>query len=70
MTDTEALVNLIEKSGLKYKYIANQLGISYFSLNRKINNVTEFKTSEVSKLCELLNIDSAKDKENIFLKRK
>lgn len=70
MTDTEALVNLIEKSGLKYKYIADQLGISYFSLNRKINNVTEFKTSEVSKLCELLNIDSAKDKENIFLKRK
>ena len=70
MTDTEALVNLIEKSGLKYKYIADQLGISYFSLNRKIYKVSEFKTSEVSKLCELLNIDSAKDKENIFLKRK
>lgn len=70
MTDTEALVALIEKSGLKYKYIASQLGISYFSLNRKINNATEFKTSEVSKLCELLNIDSAKEKEQIFLKRK
>ena len=70
MTDTEALVALIEKSGLKYKYIASQLGISYFSLNRKINNTTEFKTREVAKLCELLNIDSAKEKEQIFLKRK
>ena len=68
MTDTEALVKLIEKSGLKYKFIAKQLGISYFSLNKKIHNVTEFKTSEVSKLCQLLNIESPKEKEKILLK--
>lgn len=70
MTDTEALVKLIEDSGLKYKFIAEQLGISYFSLNKKINNITEFKTSEVSKLCQLLKIDSPKEKEKIFLKIK
>lgn len=70
MTDTEKLSERIGSSGLKYKYIAEKLGISYFSLNKKINNVTEFKASEVSKLCQLLNITSLEEKEDIFLKLK
>lgn len=70
MTDTEKLLEIIDSSGLKYKYIAEKLGISYFSLNKKIKNITEFKASEVTKLCRLLNITSLEEKEDIFLKLK
>lgn len=66
MTDTNALMNLIKKSGLKLKFIAESLGLSYYGLKLKINNQQEFKTSEVIKLCKLLEINSLEEKEEIF----
>lgn len=66
MTNTTELRRLIKESGLKLEYIAEQLGITRFSLAKKIENVTEFKTSEVQKMCDVLRITDPQTKEAIF----
>ncbi|MPM32451.1 hypothetical protein SDC9_79013 [bioreactor metagenome] len=68
MTDTAELRKIINESGFKYKFIAKSLGLTYYGLQRKIDNESEFKASEISALCRILNINSAKEKETIFLK--
>lgn len=69
MTDTVKLRELISKSGLKLGYIANQLGISRFALSNKIQNRTEFRVSEIVKMCEILCIDYD-SREQIFFAHK
>ena len=66
MTDTERLNELINKSGYKKKFIAEQLGITPFGLDKKITNVTEFKASEIGILCNLLQVKTLSEKERIF----
>lgn len=66
MTDTVALKELISKKGLKMKYVAEYLGLSAYGFQLKVENKQEFKTSEVSALCDLLQIDSLSEKEKIF----
>lgn len=66
MTNSKALRDLIEARGFKLKYVAESLGLSSYGLALKIENRQEFKTSEVSALCELLNIKSLDLKEKIF----
>lgn len=66
MTNTSALRGLIEKKGMKMKYVAEYLGLSAYGFQLKIENRQEFKTSEVTALCELLSISSLEDKECIF----
>ena len=56
MTDTVALRSRIEKSGLKYCRIASQMGISSYSLQKKIDNLVEFKASEIVKLASILSL--------------
>lgn len=70
MTDTEKLREAINNSGLKLEFIANALGITRFTLAKKIENVTEFKTSEVQKMCDVLRITDAGTKEAIFFAQK
>ena len=66
MTNTELLEETIAESGLKKRWIAKKMGLSEYGLSLKIQGVTEFKTSEVSRLCELLDITSLAQKEDIF----
>ena len=66
MTNTDLLREKIVSSGLKLEYIAKELGISRFALSNKIQNNTEFKVSEMQKLCEILKIDDPREKEDIF----
>lgn len=66
MTDTVLLRKIIEKSGYKLQYIAEQIGISRQALSMKINNDSEFTTSEVEKLCNVLKITSLKERYDIF----
>lgn len=66
MTNTELLEEAIKKSGLKKSYIAGKLGITAYSLAKKIRNENEFKSSEINILCNLLNIKSLEKKESIF----
>lgn len=69
MTDTLKLENLIRESGLKKGYLADMLGLSRFGFMKKVNNLSEFKASEIIKLCELLEIRSMQERESIFFKR-
>ena len=66
MTNTTLLEKYIDESGLKRSYIAKVIGITAYSLAKKIRNESEFKASEINGLCNLLKIDSAEDKEQIF----
>lgn len=66
MTNTEALKQKIKDQGLKQGYIADKLGLSAYGFANKVNNVSEFKATEISLLCDILNITSLKEKESIF----
>lgn len=70
MTNSEELMKLIEERGLKLKFVAEKLGLSSYGLSLKISNKNEFKTSEVSALCEFLDITSLREKERIFFVHK
>ena len=65
MTDTRALRAAIEASGLKYKAIAKEMGISAYALQLKIDNNSEFKVSEVDALSKMLGF-TLEEKDRIF----
>lgn len=67
MTNTKLLRERIDASGLKFKYIADQLGITTRALLMKIENQTEFKPSEIKRLSELLGIETPEEQILIFL---
>ena len=66
MTNTEVLNEKIDTSGLKREFIAKEMGISRFSLNKKIKNEVEFKATEIDCLCKLLKIVKLEDRWDIF----
>ena len=66
MTNTAMLKSRIDGSGLKREFIAEKLGISRHALYQKANGITEFNTTEVQKLCGLLDITDLFEKERIF----
>ena len=66
MTSTTEVRQIIEEKGLKLNYIARKLGISPYSLSLKLNNQNEFKSSEISTMCDLLGISDLKEKESLF----
>ena len=69
MTDSSLLKDKIESSGLKIGFISNFVGIARQTLWKKVNNKTPFNQYEIEKLCSLLGISTAKEKEAIFLQR-
>ena len=48
MTNSKALRDWISARGLKYKAIAERMGITPYSLQKKIDNETQFKASEIA----------------------
>ena len=56
MTNSKLLIEKIEKSGYRINFIAQKVGISYQCLKNKINNVTEFRASEIQTLYDLLRL--------------
>lgn len=58
MTNQFELEKIIRQNGFSKRAIAKQLGISEQSLLNKMTNKTEFKSSEISKLVELLHIEN------------
>lgn len=62
MTNSEMLNEKIAQSGLKRNYIAQRLGITAYALSLKINNVNDFKSTEIAKMCDVLGIDSLEEK--------
>ena len=66
MTNTTLLEELIAKSGLKKKFLADSLGITTTALTTKIRNIREFKASEIEILCNHLGVSSLEDRQRIF----
>ena len=65
MTDSIAFELAVTKARMSKGAIADALGISRMSLTRKINNVTEFKASEISLLKTILRLDD-QERDKIF----
>jgi hypothetical protein len=66
MTNTELLRTVIRASGYRLDYLAGKLNLTYQGFKQKIDNVTEFKASEISILCNVLAIRDPALKEAIF----
>lgn len=66
MVDTQMLESIINDSGKKRTYLADKIGITVQSLKLKIDNKSDFKSSEVTSLCQELGITKLTDKERIF----
>ena len=69
MTKSNLLREKIDGCGFKLVFVAKQLGISYQAFLKKLNNETEFKTSEVMILKELLHLTDDEVMEIFFLVR-
>lgn len=69
MINTELLRQKIDESGYRFSWIAKQLNLSPYGLRKKVDGENEFKVSEVSRICKLLNI-SDKERESIFFCKK
>lgn len=65
MTNTIELEVAIKRAGITKRELAEKLGLSEMGLYKKINNITEFKASEIYKICKILSIQK-KDREKIF----
>ena len=64
--DYKKLRECIDNSGLKYTFIAKQIGLkSAQSLQRKIDGKFDFKLSEVKVLIEVLDLSWEKDLKKI-----
>ena len=65
MTDTDKFKRAVTSRGLKYRFLAEKLGISRAALWMKINNETEFKVSEVTVLSNIMGL-TRKEVDEIF----
>ena len=60
MIDKEELRRAMRERGLKYGYVAEKMGISMASLNRKMEGVTDFKASEIVSMTSILGLSRAR----------
>lgn len=58
MTNTDLLRSIIERSGFRLAFLAEKLGLSRYSLQKKIYNQSDFKACEIKVLCDVLSIDA------------
>lgn len=65
MTNTEMLRDTIKAKGLKYNYVAEQLGITPYALQKKIDNENDFWAREIYVLTSVLGL-SRKERDEIF----
>ena len=56
MTDTAKLRQRIKDAGYRLSYVAKVLGLSQYTLQKKLDNDSEFKISEVDALAKLLGL--------------
>ncbi len=63
--DLKYLCNKIDEIKIPVKTIAEKMGISRQTLYLKMNGKREFKTSEITNLCEILRL-TTEEKKHIF----
>ena len=66
MTNTEVLKNLIKDKGFKITYVAKHLGLSYQGFKNKLENKSDFTSTEIIKLCEILSLNDSSYRDSIF----
>ena len=66
MTNTIEFECALRRAGLTKKEVARRLNLSLMGLYLKINNVTEFKASEIAALYKLLKLESLEQQQLIF----
>lgn len=65
MTNTILLKKCLQKQQLTVKELADLLNVSRSTLSRKINNKSEFRSMEITKIQKLLKL-SYKERDIIF----
>lgn len=65
MTNGKLLKEIIKAKKMTLQELADSLGLSRQGLSKKIENRSEFRCSEVAKMCELLGL-SEQQKQEIF----
>jgi predicted transcriptional regulator len=63
--DREKLKKVIAEKGLMHKAVAEKLGISPYGFALKLNGTTDFKVSEMNRVCEVLSLTS-EERNRIF----
>lgn len=66
MPNYSELRHIVDASGYKKMYVAEVLGISMATLDKKLKGETEFKLSEAAKLATLLGLSSERRDELFF----
>lgn len=66
MTNVKLLDEKIQQSGLKKQFIAEKIGVTPTTLSSLLNGRAEFKTSQVSAICKILNIQDDAEVKAIF----
>lgn len=65
MTNTILLNYAIARTGMGRQGLADKMGLSLTSVQKKINNEVEFRQSEIQKACVALELTN-EEKESIF----
>ena len=66
MTNLKLLEEKIKASGLKKAYIAHKIGVSASTFSALMNNRAEFKASQISAICKILDIQDNAEIRAIF----
>ena len=56
----------IKERGLKIKFVAKKMGLSHYGLQKKMDNITEFRVSEVETFCDAVGGLSKADMLRMF----
>ena len=65
MIQRDRFEEAVARSGLKLRFIAGKVGISYQTFMNKRNGLTDFTISEAQTLSDVLGM-TAEDRESIF----
>ena len=66
MTNTKMLREAIKSKGLKYNYVADQLGITPYALQKKIDNENDFWAREIHVMTVVLGLSRKERDDNFF----
>ena len=66
MTNSNLIRQTIKDRGLKIKFVAEKMGLSHYGLQKKMDNLTEFKVSEVQAFCDAVGGLARDDMIRIF----
>ena len=59
MVNTKELKALLIRRGLLLEDLAKEVGVARVTMSKKINNVCEFKASEILKMQKILQLSNA-----------